>query len=469
MLKKSDLRKGQDATVTEIYEEDGLLVVVPMGGGKTAAYLTAVDELQRAGEIRCSLVLAPKKVAQLVWPKEKDEWEHLQHMRVEWVRGSPEQRRRMLLEREADVYVLGIDNTQWLCELLATLPDDHYLFDMLGIDEISKLKNPRGKRGKALQKLAKRFKQIIGMTGTPRPNGYEDLFRPLSIITRERLWGRSYDKWHRANFMPIDYQGYRWTILPHRREQIIKDIASVSVTISEMPDVPPYQPVFRWLEMPKAAMKNYREMERDLIAKHWDGEKERWIDAANAAVARGKMAQLTQGFLYEGEYDEEGKLLGILETHHVHSEKTDYWAEMMEAMEENSLTAYEYQEDLRRLLELYPDTPYLGAGTTDRQTAEFERAWQAGELERGFLHPASAGHGLNLQKGGNQLVLYCMPWSAENYDQLLKRMTRPGQTRPTFGHHLLMRGTIDEVKYNRVVGKMSEQDAFRQYIRKVDQ
>jgi hypothetical protein len=467
MRPKTDLRPTQQALITDMYQEDRLRLVVPMGGGKTAAVLTTVRELIDDGEARCALVIAPKKVAQLVWPAETQEWEHLRHLRVTHVAGTPKQRLTALLDGNTQVFVVGVDNTQWLVTELAKLPEDHRLFDILVIDEDTKFKSPKSKRAKALFKIVGRFKQRWQLTGTPRPGGYIDLFTPLKLLTAGKLWGKSFYKWRQENFFPADYQGYVWAVHPHLEKQLVADAASVSVTVSEMPELPPYTPVMHWLDLPDDALEMYAEMERDLIARHWDKGKETWIDAANRAVAQGKLSQLAQGFMYHtpsvvgtgGEAEREVKW--------VHDVKLAYLAELLETLEDNAIISYEYQEDRDRLFGLLGDVPHLGSGVKDADTLRYEREWNEGKHRRMLLHPASAGHGLNLAKGGNQFIVYGMIWSAEMYDQMLKRVDRPGQSLPTFGHHLLVRNTVDEVKYHRVINKMSEQEAFRLYLRKV--
>jgi len=457
MRKKTDLREAQDKTITILYEEDCVLAILPMGAGKTAAGLTAIAELIANRYIECALVLAPKNVAELVWPAEIHEWEHLDHLMVQVVSGTPVQRERKLLHTHADVYVVGIDNTQWLCGVLEKLPTDHKLFDLLCIDEISRFKSPKGKRAKALAKLAGRWKQRWGMTGTPRPNGLEDLFMPVRILSNGRVWGKSFYQWRQKNFYPTDWQQYNWAPLPGATERLQEQVDAISITVNTMPDMPPYQPVFHWLEMPEEAWTMYRDMEKQLVSIHWDDDKETWIDAANKAVATGKLSQLAQGFMYYGE-EREPKW--------AHTVKADYLQDMLEGLDENALVAYEFQEDLAELLRRYPNTPYLGAGVKPREVKENERRWNLQELPRMFLHPASAGHGLNLQRGGHQFIWYAMTWSAELYDQTLKRIHRPGQTMPCFGHHILLKDTIDEVKYDRVINKMAEQEAFRNYLKR---
>jgi len=460
------MRAAQQRTATMLYESTALQAVLKMGAGKTAAALTAIKELLEDGHIRAALVVAPRKVSQLVWPAEPKLWEHLCHLKVCYVSGPPEQRRKLLLSGGYDIYSIGVDNLPWLLKLLADLPADHYLFDLLCIDELSTLKSPRGKRAQKMRDNAKRWKTIWGLTGTPRPNGYEDQFMPMAILTRGKLWGKKFDQWRAEHFAPEnnDFKGGRvpldqlkWEIRPEHEAKIAADISSVSITLADddMPELPPLTSVFHWVDLPPKIMAYYRTMERDFVAKYKDNPA---VMAANIAVASGKLCQIVQGFVYED--DVTVQLL--------HTEKADMLVELVEGLNGNPvLLTYEFKEDLQVLEERWPGLPYLGAGVSDKKVAQYEKQWNASQLPILGLHPASAGHGLNLQHGGSQMIWYGMTWSAELYEQTLKRFHRPGQRLHCFAHHILARGTIDEVKYNRVVGKMTAQQAFETYLRRV--
>lgn len=459
---KTDLRPAQDRTATHFYEHDAVQAVIGMGGGKTAAAMTAIRELVDDKVIRCALVIAPKRVAQLVWMREHLLWAHLAGLKIRHVAGGPLARLEALLDKgqePADIYVVGIDNTQWLVDELKKLKPDHKLFDRLCIDELSRFRNPRSKRAKALMKVIDNFGGIWGLTGTPRPNGYEDQYKPLSILTKNKIWGRSFDRWRKTRFMPDDYKETSWSIRDEWLERTKEDISRFSITIGEeeMPYLDPITNVVHWVDLPPRVMEMYKTMERKLLAETKDGT----VLAANAAVASGKLAQIAQGFMY-------GDDLSGFEVTHLHTAKADMLADLYEGVGgEPVLVSYEFKEDLHILQEMWPGMPYFGAGVSDAKALENEARWNRRELPILGLHPASAGHGLNLQYGGSQLILYGMPWSAELYDQMLKRFHRPGQTRRCFAHHIFARGTVDEVKHDRVIRKMSDQEAFRKYLRKI--
>lgn len=500
MRQKSDLRAAQQGTATVLYEGvwvDGSFTaagaIIPMGGGKTAAALTAFEELKRDGYSRELFVLAPKRVAQLVWVAEVKQWAHLAGLKVVFVGGSAAQR-FAALKTPADIYCVGIDNTQWFVEWLKTQKPERLAKAVLCVDELSRFKNPRGKRLKAIYDYLFRtpaaFMAVWGLTGTPRPNGYEDLFGQVKLTTRGKMWGRSFDKWRQQNFYPLDYNGYKWSVLPEARERIHADVDKLFITFrpEDMPDLPPLNdgPEFiEWVDMPPDVERIYREMEKRLLAQLRTPEKKQNIIAANRAVATGKLAQILQGFMYDADHfdadfsqDDDFRTSaftrgsGARAATRIHDVKMERLHEMIEeAGGEPVMIAYEFQEDLARLRQDFPYMRYLGAGVSDRDAELFEREWNAGNLDIAGVHPASAGHGLNLQFGGAQLFQYGLTWSAELYDQLLKRFHRPGQHRPVWSRPILMRCkglyTVDEMKYDRVRNKISEQELFRKLLKEV--
>lgn len=464
MRSRSDLRDAQNRTADRLYEENETQAVLPMGAGKTATALTAFADLQRDGYVGEMFVLAPKRVVNLVWPAEPRLWEHLGRLKVQTVTGSEDQRERAL-KQPADVFAIGIDNTQWFVEWLKKQKPERLSKAVLCIDELSRFKNPRGKRAKALFPLMHLFFARWGLTGTPRPNGWEDQFMPMKLLTSGKLWGKSFDNWRRMNCYPLDYNGYKWAVLQEKVPAIVADINTVTITIplEEMPDLPELNdgPEFiRWVELPRDARETYDRMKKHLVAELV--EKGQTVAAANMAVASGKLSQIAQGFLYEN-WGDERKHRGA---ERIHDEKMDALLDMIEeAGGEPVMIAYDFQEDLARLQAEFPGIPWLGK--SDAGDREFERAWNERRMPVGAVHPASAGHGLNLQFGGSQLFWYGMTWSAELYDQLIKRFHRPGQSRPVWSRPILARGTVDELKYDRVTGKITDQEAFRRLLKEV--
>jgi SNF2 family DNA or RNA helicase len=455
------LRSYQQSAATFLYERDSALLVAPLGAGKGAAALTALAELIRDGQRRHGLVIAPKLVATTVWPQEIASWSHLQHLRIAVLSGVPERRRALLAcADERDVTVIGVDLVPWLVGELATLADDHPLFDVLIIDETSRLKDPSGKRARALLKVAGRFRTRWGLTGTPRPNSSLDLFMPAAIITDGALWSRAFVPWQKRHFRPRDPFGREWAALPGAEEKIAADFGTVALTVADadMPDLPPLNVVEMHIALPDDVMARYREMALRLFT---DVEG-RTIEAASPLIATGKLAQIANGFLYDG---------GNENSLRVHDLKTQWLKELVESLEgEPLLIAYEFIEDLRTIqnaLKWWWDVPVLGGPTSAAESSRLVEAWNAGKLRLLAFHPAAAGHGLNLQHGGSRMAWLSPSWSAELTQQAIARIYRPGQTQHVTVHVCVAAGTVDEMKRNRVLGKMSAQEAFRRHLEQI--
>jgi SNF2 domain-containing protein len=450
----------QNRAATYFYESDAAFLVAPLGAGKGAAALTAIADLIRDGHRRHALVIAPKLVATTVWPREVALWPHLAHLRVAVLSGAPERRRALLATApEREVTVIGVDLVQWLVGELAALADDHPLFDVLIIDETSRLKNPSGKRARALLKIAGRFKTRWGLTGTPRPNSSMDLFMPAAIVTNGALWGRAFIPWQRQRFRPRDPFGREWAALPGAEEKIAAAFGTVAMTVADedMPDLPPLNVVETHIALPDEVMARYREMARELFTT----AEGRTIEAASALIATGKLAQMANGFLY-GDDDR---------AFFVHNLKIQWLKELVEDLQgEALLIAYEFIEDLRTIQEAlrwWWEVPVLGGPTSAADSALLVDAWNAGRLPLLAFHPAAAGHGLNLQHGGSRMAWLSPSWSAELTQQAIARIYRPGQTRHVTVHVCVATGTVDEMKRDRVLGKMSAQEAFRRHLEQI--
>jgi hypothetical protein len=452
------LRSYQQRAATWLYERDAAVLIAPLGAGKGAAALTAHAELIHDGHRRHALVIAPKLVATTVWPQEVATWAQLRHLRIAVLDGNPEQRRSLLAAAPArELTVIGIDLVPWLVAELAAFADDHPLFDALIIDETSRLKDPSGKRARGLLKVAGRFRTRWGLTGTPRPNSSRDLFMPAAIITNGALWGRAFVPWQRRHFRPCDPFGREWAALPGAEERIAADFGTVAMTVADedMPDLPSLNVVVSQLKLPDAVMATYRRMARELFATVG----ERSIEAASPLIATGKLAQLANGFLYDA---------GADDPVFVHRAKIDWLRELVEGLDgEPLLIAYEFVEDLRTIRRAFGEVPALGGLTPARQAPQLVADWNEGKLPLLAFHPASAGHGLNLQHGGARMAWLSPSWSAELTEQTIARLYRPGQTQHVTIHVCAAVGTVDEMKRNRVLGKMSAQEAFRRHLEQI--
>lgn len=461
MRQPEELRRYQQGTATYLYENDAAMAVLKMGSGKTASSLTAIVELLRDGHIRHGLIMAPKRVARVTWPDEIAAWAHTTGLRFVVLSGSPAQRLALLkTAHERDLTIVGIDVAQWLVEELRKLPPDHPLFDLLVVDEISKLRAPGGKRTKAMRTIGPRFKMKWGLTGTARPKSLLNLFAPMRLLTDGRLWGNSYEKFKRAHFYPIDFNGYDWRPLPGHEEIIMAEASRHSLTLADgdMPELPPLNVVIDHVELPPGARKEYRRMHGQLFARTED----RSILAATKAAATGKLAQMANGFIYGEDGNSDATTL--------HTEKADWLADLVDELDgEPLLIVYEFVEDLRMLRELLGDKlPYLGQGVSDKQALQWIEAWNRGELPYLALHPASGGHGLNIQFGGSRQAWISPCWDAELWDQTIARTYRPGQIAEKVTVHVCVaKDTVDEMKLARVYERLSEQAAYEAYLRKM--
>ena len=448
----------QQRAATFFYERDAAFLVAPLGAGKGAAALTALADLVRDGERRHALVIAPKLVAKTVWPLEVTLWPHLEHLRIAVLNGTPERRRALLAcAGEREVTAIGVDLVPWLVGELAGLADDHPLFDVLIIDETSRLKDPSGKRARALLKIAGRFRTRWGLTGTPRPNSSMDLFMPAAIVTDGALWGRAFIPWQKQHFRPRDPFGREWVALPGAEEKITAAFGTVAMTVADedMPDLPPLNVVETHIELPAEVMARYREMARELFTT----AEGRLIEAISPLVATGKLAQMANGFLYD-----EGNEDAVF----VHDLKIEWLRELVESLEgEPLLIAYEFIEDLRTIQRAFKNVPVLGGPTSAAESARLIAAWNEGKLPLLAFHPAAAGHGLNLQHGGSRMAWLSPSWSAELTQQAIARIYRPGQTRHVTVHVCVATRTVDEMKRDRVLGKMSAQEAFRKHLEQI--
>jgi SNF2 family DNA or RNA helicase len=451
------LRSYQERAATWLYESDASFLIAPLGAGKGAAALTAFADLVRDGHRRHALVVAPKLVATTVWPAEVTSWNHLAHLRAAVLNGSPEQRKSLLATaHERELTVIGIDLVQWLVSELAAFPDEHPLLDLLIIDETSKLKDPSGKRSRALARISGRFRTRWGLTGTPRPNSSRDLFMPAAIISNGALWGRAFIPWRARYFQLRNPVTDEWAPLPGAEEQIAAEFGTIAMTVADedMPDLPPLNVVETRIKLPDAVMEQYRTMAKELFT----DVNGRWIEAISPLVATGKLAQISNGFLYDE---------GADDPVFVHSLKIDWLRELVESLDgEPLLIAYEFVEDLRTIRRAFKDVPTL-SNATAKEASRLIEAWNAGALPLLALAPASAAHGLNLQFGGSRMAWLSPSWSAELTEQAIARIYRPGQTRHVTIHVCIAAGTVDEMKRNRVLGKMSAQDAFKRHLEQI--
>ena len=505
MRKKSDLHTYQQDAVTFIYENDGSLALCPVGAGKTAIAWTAIAELLQDEVIKRPIVVAPLRVAQLVWAQERDEWEHLKGYHVIQWGGEPDswdeslwkksrklwgqrtylegrvrklidvKKRRLLEEKVQSVIaeerainkrvrqskpptnvltVTSYENLQWLCELYepGRMP-----FDMWVFDEIGKLKNPKSPRFRAVRKHTKLAQIVVGLNATPAPEGFEDLFTQVNLIDGGKLWGNSFYQWRQKYFVPADWQGYTWRLQLGARDLLLADLNTLAFRVDEA-DLS-YQRQMQHtrieVDLPPDARKAYDEMEKRM-AIELDGRDD--LVAMSAAASSMKLRQITNGFIYD-----ENKKPIIL-----HEEKAHALADLIDSMgREPLLVVYDFAEDLAAIKRVWKNLPYLGMGISGATAAENIAKWNKRDLPVMAIHRLSAGHGINLQAGGSHIAWYGLPWDLEGWLQTNGRIDRQGQKRATYSHAIMARNSMDQKIWAALTVKDADQAAIIAEIRKV--
>ena len=402
--------------------------------------LTAVKELLDDFAVSSVLVIAPKRVAEDTWTREASKWDHLQGLRVSPVLGSQRQRIQAL-SRKADIYVIGRDNVQWLVTRYGKL----WPFDMVVIDELSSFKNPQAKRFRELRKVMPMVERVVGLTGTPSPNGLMDLWAEIYLLDRGERLGRTIGAYRERWFRPALQNGfvvYKWAPVRGAADEIRERISDICVSMSaadylELPDrIDREIPV----KLSDDEMQQYRLLERTQILQLESGEV---VAALNAAAVMNKLLQLSNGSAYA----DDGSVARI------HERKLDALEEIVDTTDGPVLVFYSFRHDLQAIKDRIPEAREL-SGPDDIS------AWNRGEIRVLLAHPASVGYGLNLQDGGHVIVWYGLTWSLELYQQANARLHRQGQTRPVIIHHLIAEGTVDEQVMRALKAKDTGQAAL---------
>ena len=409
-----------------------------LGTGKTVTTLTAVDALLfdylEDGPV---LVIAPKRVAENTWSKETAKWEHLQHLRISKIMGTAAQR-HAALAAAADVYVINRENVVWLVEQVGA---GAWPFPIVVIDELSSFKSAQAKRWKALRRVRGQIRRIIGLTGTPRPNGIEDLWPELYLLDRGERLGKTLTVFRQKYLTPEKMNGhvvYSYKPKPGAEQEVYDRIGDICMSIrkEDVLSLPGqiYEDV--GLTPPADVLKRYKKFERDKVLAALDDHGD--LIAGSEAALVNKLLQFANGAIY----DEDG---GV---HELHTVKLDALEELLEeAGGDNVLVLYAYKHDAERIRQR------IKCRTLDTPTDIDD--WNAGRIPVAIAHPASIGHGLNLQDGGHIIIWYGLTWSLELYQQANERLNRPGQQHVCRIYHLILKGTYDE----RVLAALARKDA----------
>ena len=372
-------------------------------------------------------------------------------------------------EPPAGLYVTNYENIDWLT---AHYKPGQMPFDMVIFDELGRLKNQKGSRFKEMRKHTRLMKIRHGLNGTPAPEGLMDLFGQILMLDNGKTWGKNHDKWKRKYFMPIDYRGYEWGIQPTGQKRIYEDLDHLVFKVSE--EALTYKPGMQLIPVPVKldlkTMAKYKQMATKLAIALDEGFDDAFkamteledpdvVLASNAAVASSKMRQIIQGFVYR----EDGS------AQELHEAKFRTLLDLLEARSGKPvIVAYEFQADLRRFQRKWKNIPYLGHGVSRKRAKQIVGDWNAGKIPLLPVHPASGGHGLNLQYGSSEIIWYNIPWSREFFDQTNARLDRQGQNKKCFGYLIMAKNTIEtEVVWPRLQKKGQEQAEFIRAIRSV--
>ncbi len=400
-------------------------VLLDMGLGKTVISLTAIaDLLFDSFEAHRVLVVAPLRVARDTWPAEIEKWEHLQHLTYSVVVGTPKERRAALMAN-SDITIINRENLQWLIED-SGFP---FTYDMVCIDELSSFKNHKSKRFQALMKVRPKVKRIIGLTGTPSSNGLMDLWAEFKLLDMGQRLGRFITQYRNDYFLPDKRNGqiiYSYKPMPYAEDAIYRKISDMTISMKSTDHLKMPELVSSRYEvkLSEAEAQRYDDLKQELILQLPEGE----VTAANAASLTGKLVQLANGAIYSDDGD----------TVEFHDRKLDALEDIIEAANGKPLlVAYWFKHDLQRIKQRFE--------VREIKSSKDITDWNKGNIPVAVIHPASAGHGLNLQAGGFTLIWFGLTWSLELYQQTNARLWRQGQTAGTVViQHIITKGTIDE-------------------------
>ncbi|HHS2730189.1 TPA: SNF2-related protein [Streptococcus agalactiae] len=449
---KLSLHDYQEVTKDFIIRTPYAAVILDMGMGKTATTLSAINELMfDRYEVSKVLVIAPLRVANTVWSDEIEQWEELRHLRYAKIVGTPKQR-RAALEQDADIYIVNRENLPWLVEQCSP----YFKWDMVVIDELSSFKSWQSKRFKAFMVMRPYMKRVVGLTGTPSSNGLMDLFAEFKVIDGGERLGRFIGEYRSRYFREGARNGqvvYNYLPMDYAECQIYDKIDDITISMKamdylEMPELISTKKVVHLTDKEKS---DYKQFKKDyVLADLENGE----VTAANAASLSNKLLQMANGAVYSNDH----------QVVSLHDQKLDALEDIIEAANgEPVLVAYWFKHDVQRIEERLVKLKVKG---TILKTEEDIREWNKGKISVDLLHPASAGHGLNLQKGGHHLVWFGLILSLELYQQTNARLWRQGQQADTVViQHIVTQGTIDEEILKALESKDAQQSRLIEAVK----
>lgn len=428
---------------------------LPMGAGKTVTTLTILDELVQI-EVCKVLIIGPVRVIQSTWPDEIEKWDHTRELSYSVVSGSQKQRLEALAT-DADIYLIGKENTAWLVD---TLKD--WDFDMVVVDELSTFKNPKSQRFKALRRVMPKVDRFIGLTGTPAPKGIPDLWSQIYLMDRGDRLGKTLTEFRTRYLKPgkiFNGAVCEWKLQSDAEERIYKKIEDICMSLDQKDcaELPPVQYLNKGIRLDKAALESYHAYKREKVLELGDDER---LIASNAGVLCGQLLQMTSGEIYQK--NDHGEITG---THSVHTAKLSALDELIESANGNPvLVFYYFKHEKDRILK-HLKVQHIKARALEEK--KDINAWNRGNLDVLLLHPASAGHGLNLQKGGHIAIWYTLPnWNLELYQQANARIYRQGQEQNVQIYHIVAKDTVDQDMLEALERKDVTQKALIKALRR---
>lgn len=444
-MNESNLHKYQHTGVEHILNNSHAGLFLDMGLGKTVTTLTAANKLMYEElDINTVLIIGPKRVVENVWTSELEKWDHLKHLKMSRVIG-PEKKRLEALRTKADIYLISRDNIAWLCGQYggSKLP-----FDMLIIDESSSFKNPKAVRFKALKLIQPCFKRVVILTGTPAPNGLIDLWPQIYLLDRGERLGKTITAYRDNFFRPGKRNGaiiYTYDIQKDGDERIHKQIDDICISMkaADYLDLPKKIDNYIYIELPEKIKQSYEDFEKEQVLSLMSDKE---ITALSAAALSGKLLQFANGAIYDENKD----------WHEIHQLKLEALEDIIEANQGKPiLLAWTFRHDMERLMH-----HFRKLNPRQLKTDQDISDWNAGKIQLMMMHPASGGHGLNLQTGGNTIVWFGQNWSLELYEQFNARLDRQGQTQSVIVHHLICKDTEDESVVKSLANKQHKQDGL---------
>lgn len=433
MLTRNNLHEYQKKAIAFFIDKKKVGLLLDMGLGKTITTLTALVDLHNSCSVNKTLIIGPLRVANTVWHTEAKSWEHTKDLKINICTGT-EKNRRAQLHKTADIYVINKENVEWLVNLYGK----KWPFDCVIVDESSCFKSSSSNRWKALRKVIPHIEYMSLLTGTPAPNGLLDLWAQIYLLDLGERLGRNMTA-YKQRFFESDYMGYKYTLRKGAESNIhslVSDI-TLSMIAEDYLTLPDRIDIKQPVKISAKLMKEYAELEREFYLELEDGND---IEAVNAAVVANKLLQFCNGAVFT---DDQGNWSEI------HKGKIDALKEIAEDNpNENILIAYNYKSDKERILKAFPRAVVL-----DKEGVAV-KDWNDGNIKILLAHPASAGHGINLQKGGSLIVWFGLTWSLELYQQFNARLHRQGQEKPVSVVHIVADGCIDE----RVCEVLSEKE-----------